>query len=75
LLQYLQLAGRLDMTPDSQPVIDRIPGVEGFICAVGFSGHGFKLGPSTGKILAELELDGACSSYDGSVANAVDRIW
>ena len=57
-------AGLYDMTPDSLPVIDRIPGVEGFICAVGFSGHGFKLGPSTGKILAELALDGACSSYD-----------
>ena len=57
-------AGLYDVTPDSQPVIDRIPGVEGFICAVGFSGHGFKLGPSTGTILAELALDGKCSSYD-----------
>ena len=57
-------AGLYDVTPDSQPVIDRIPDVDGFICAVGFSGHGFKLGPSTGRILAELALDGKCSSYD-----------
>jgi sarcosine oxidase subunit beta len=57
-------AGLYDVTPDSQPVIDRIPNVEGFICAVGFSGHGFKLGPSTGRILAELALDGKCRSYD-----------
>ena len=57
-------AGLYDVTPDSQPVIAHVPGVDGFICAVGFSGHGFKLGPSTGRILAELALDGACSSYD-----------
>ncbi len=57
-------AGLYDVTPDSQPVIDRISHIEGFICAVGFSGHGFKLGPSTGRILAELALDGKCLSYD-----------
>jgi sarcosine oxidase subunit beta len=57
-------AGLYDVTPDSQPVIDRIPHIEGFICAIGFSGHGFKLGPSTGRILAELALDGKCISYD-----------
>jgi sarcosine oxidase subunit beta len=57
-------AGLYDVTPDSQPVIDRVPETDGFICAAGFSGHGFKLGPSTGKILAELALDGRCSSYD-----------
>lgn len=57
-------AGLYDVTPDWQPVIDRIPGVEGFYCAVGFSGHGFKLGPAVGRILWELVLEGTCRSYD-----------
>ena len=42
-------AGLLDVTPDEIPVIERTE-VEGFIVAAGFSGHGFCLGPSTGRI-------------------------
>ncbi len=57
-------AGLYDVTPDWQPVIDRIPGAEGFFCAVGFSGHGFKIAPAVGVAVAELVLDGACRSYD-----------
>jgi sarcosine oxidase subunit beta len=57
-------AGLYDVTPDWQPVIDRIPEVDGFYCAVGFSGHGFKIGPAVGRIVAELVVDGACKSYD-----------
>ncbi|MBI3664438.1 MAG: FAD-binding oxidoreductase [Acidobacteria bacterium] len=57
-------AGLYDVTPDWQPVIDQIPEAKGFYCAVGFSGHGFKLGPAVGVILAELVLDGRCTSYD-----------
>lgn len=57
-------AGLYDVTPDWQPVIDRIPEVEGFYCACGFSGHGFKIGPAVGRIVAELVVDGHCSSYD-----------
>jgi glycine/D-amino acid oxidase-like deaminating enzyme len=57
-------AGLYDVTPDSQPVIDRIAEVEGFFCAVGFSGHGFKIGPAVGRIVSELVLDGECRTYD-----------
>lgn len=57
-------AGLYDVTPDYQPVIDKMPGVEGFYSAVGFSGHGFKIGPAVGVAVAELVLDGACRSYD-----------
>lgn len=60
-------AGLYDVTPDWQPVIDRIPEVKGFYCAVGFSGHGFKLAPAVGKIMAELVCDGKSHSYDISV--------
>jgi glycine/D-amino acid oxidase-like deaminating enzyme len=60
-------AGLYDVTPDWQPVIDRVPNVEGFYCACGFSGHGFKIGPAVGRAVAELVLDGACTSYDLSL--------
>lgn len=57
-------AGLYDVTPDWQPVIDKIPEVKGFYCAVGFSGHGFKIGPAVGKAMSELVIDGICNSYD-----------
>ncbi len=57
-------AGLYDVTPDWQPVVDRISEVQGFYCAVGFSGSGFKVGPSVGRVMAELVLDGKCTSYD-----------
>jgi sarcosine oxidase, subunit beta len=57
-------AGLYDVTPDWQPVIDRIPHVEGFYCACGFSGHGFKIGPAVGTAVAELVLDGTCRTYN-----------
>jgi glycine/D-amino acid oxidase-like deaminating enzyme len=60
-------AGLYDVTPDWQPVIDRIPHVEGFFCAVGMSGHGFKIAPAIGQAVAELVLDGACKTYDLSL--------
>src|SRR5207253_6616003 len=33
------------ITPDWHPILDRLPGLEGAYCAVGFSGHGFKMSP------------------------------
>jgi len=60
-------AGLYDVTPDWQPVIDRIAEVQGFYCAVGFSGSGFKIGPAVGNIMADLVVDGKCSDYDISL--------
>ncbi|MEO9781953.1 MAG: FAD-binding oxidoreductase [Sedimentitalea sp.] len=54
-------AGALDLTPDGLPVIDRLPGVQNFIVAAGFSGHGFGIGPVTGPLAADLALDRAPS--------------
>lgn len=51
-------AGCFDVTPDWHPVIDRTA-VEGFYLAVGFSGHGFKLSPAVGDMVARLVLEGA----------------
>jgi glycine/D-amino acid oxidase-like deaminating enzyme len=51
-------AGLLEGTPDFHPVIGRAPGVEGLLLCYGFSGHGFKEAPATGRLVAEMILDG-----------------
>lgn len=50
--------GLYEITPDDNPIIGALPGVDGLFCAVGFSGHGFQQGPTVGRILSELILDG-----------------
>ncbi len=50
--------GLYAVTPDDNPVIGVMPGIEGFFCAVGFSGHGFQHGPAIGDLLSELILEG-----------------
>jgi sarcosine oxidase subunit beta len=47
-------AGLYDVTPDWHPIIGRMPELEGFICAYGFSGSGFKMGPIVGEMIADL---------------------
>ncbi|GJN32014.1 hypothetical protein PR202_gb20481 [Eleusine coracana subsp. coracana] len=48
------------MTPDKDFVIDFIGGEfgEDVVVGAGFSGHGFKMGPAVGTILAEMAIDG-----------------
>ena len=45
-------------TPDFQPIVGPTPGVNGLLTAVGFSAHGFKLGPAIGRLLAEQIVHG-----------------
>jgi sarcosine oxidase subunit beta len=52
------------ITPDWHPILDRIPGFEGAYCAVGFSGHGFKMSPIVGQLMAELIVDGKTKTLD-----------
>jgi sarcosine oxidase subunit beta len=47
-------SGITEYTPDSEPYIGAVPGVNGLYVAAGFAGEGFCPGPLTGKILAEL---------------------
>lgn len=47
-------AGLLDVTPDSNPVIDHIESIPGLTIATGFSGHGFGTGPAAGQLAADL---------------------
>ncbi len=50
-------SGAYDVTPDSYPILDRF-GPDGLFVAVGFSGHGFKLSPEVGRLLAEFVATG-----------------
>jgi glycine/D-amino acid oxidase-like deaminating enzyme len=47
-------AGLIDLTPDALPVLDAPDPIPGLAVAMGFSGHGFCLGPVTGQIMAAL---------------------
>jgi sarcosine oxidase/L-pipecolate oxidase len=48
------------MTPDKDFVIDFLGGEFGqdVVIGAGFSGHGFKMGPAVGTIIAEMAIDG-----------------
>jgi len=50
-------AGRMDITPDSTPVIDKIEAIPGLSIASGFSGHGFGTGPAAGQLAADILTD------------------
>jgi sarcosine oxidase subunit beta len=46
-------AGAFDITPDWMPILDQSP-LAGFWIATGMSGHGFKLAPAIGEMIAAL---------------------
>ena len=52
-----------DMTPDGNPILDRAASVDGLYWAVGFSGHGFKLSPVVGRMVAEFVMRGECADH------------
>jgi sarcosine oxidase subunit beta len=55
-------AGLYAVTPDHHPIVEETR--PGFVNAVGFSGHGFMQSPATGKVVAELVLDGEPRTVD-----------
>jgi sarcosine oxidase subunit beta len=48
-----QWAGCYDLTPDANPIVGPVDGVEHFYQASGFMGHGFMMAPIVGKLIAE----------------------
>jgi sarcosine oxidase subunit beta len=56
--------GHYEMTPDHHAVIGTFPELRNFICAAGFSGHGFQHAPATGLIVAELIANGEAETED-----------
>jgi sarcosine oxidase subunit beta len=59
-------AGLYEITPDAHPIFG-CTAIKGFYLVAGFSGHGFMHGPISGKLMAELILDGRFSSVDVSM--------
>jgi len=53
-----QWAGMYDVTPDHRPILGGVPDLEGYFHICGFSGHGFMLGPVTGKRMAKFITTG-----------------
>jgi sarcosine oxidase subunit beta len=49
--------GVYDVTPDWNPVLGRLPDMQGLVVGYGFSGHGFKLSPGVGRVLAQEALN------------------
>jgi len=64
-------AGAYDYTPDWNPLVGWAPEVDGLYLALGWSGHGFKLAPSVGEVVAD-EVIGRVPEIDVA-ALAPDR--
>ncbi|MFQ5689427.1 MAG: NAD(P)/FAD-dependent oxidoreductase [Gemmatimonadota bacterium] len=47
-------AGLYAVTPDWHPIVDQAPPGSGHFLCTGFSGHGFKLAPAVGRMVADL---------------------
>jgi glycine/D-amino acid oxidase-like deaminating enzyme len=62
-------AGPYDITPDWNPIIGPCPGIDGLYLAVGWSGHGFKLAPAVGEVVA-AEVTGRTPPIDVSELRA-----
>lgn len=57
-------AGVYDVPPDWNPVIAPVGGIEGLILCAGFAGHGFKISPAVGDLVADLVIEGDSSDPD-----------
>ena len=59
-------AGLYEMTPDHHAIIGPAPNVEGLYFVNGFSGHGVMHSPASGRVTAELILNGRSDLIDAS---------
>lgn len=57
-------AGTYEITPDSFPVLGRLPEAQDWVNACGFSGHGVMQGPMAGLLVAEEVIDGRAHTVD-----------
>jgi len=54
------------MTPDDQPILGPVPGVDGFILNAGWNGAGIILSPIAGQLAAEIIVEGQASTMDAT---------
>jgi len=52
------------ITPDWHPIVDEVPPGSGLFVCSGFSGHGFKLGPAVGLMVADLITGAGDPQFD-----------
>ena len=57
-------SGMYEVSPDWNPIMGTAAGVAGLHYAVGFSGHGFKLSPVVGILMAEQVCEGRARTID-----------
>jgi glycine/D-amino acid oxidase-like deaminating enzyme len=58
------IAAWYTLTPDAQALIGPVPGIAGLFVVTGFSGHGFKLGPSVGEGVAQMLAGEPVTAFD-----------
>ena len=56
--------GYYEVTPDHNPILGKMPGLEGWVNACGFSGHGVQQAAMVGRLMAEEITDGRAHSLD-----------
>lgn len=57
-------AGYYEITPDHSPILGRPTGVDGWLNACGFSGHGVQQAAAVGRLMTEELLHGRASSIN-----------
>ena len=57
-------AGLYAVTPDWHPIVDEVPPGSGHFTCAGFSGHGFKLAPAVGVMMAQLVITDPAPEFD-----------
>ncbi|MET0931659.1 MAG: FAD-dependent oxidoreductase [Aeromicrobium sp.] len=62
-------AGVYDVPPDWNPVIGPVGGIAGLLLCAGFAGHGFKISPAVGDLVADLVLEGDSTDPDVPAAD------
>ena len=60
-------AAHYAITPDWHPIVDEAPHGSGHYLCAGFSGHGFKLGPAVGVMVADMLTGELKSEFDPSL--------
>lgn len=56
--------GYYEVTPDHNPILGRMPGVEGWVNACGFSGHGVQQAAAVGRLMAEEITEGRAATLN-----------
>ena len=68
-----QWAGCYDVTPDANPIVGAVDGVDEFYQASGFMGHGFMMAPVVGKRVADIVAGDRVPEFDRVETRAGSR--